>query len=173
MTVHQLLSCSLLVGMLTGYWFLMARGELAEIDAVQAEIRDLHSTLADSELQAARLEDVRAEVDEVSRWLERVQSFYATEGEAPDFLLDVAAALRECDLRPRETSPEPPRDLDPLLQQGIHVVVQGPLENVFAFLHRMEESRPLCRVTELRLQATPSSGEVRADLTVLRLWREA
>ena len=169
---HQLISSLLLIGMLAGYWFLLARGELAEIRTVQAEVRTLRATLSERETAAARFEAVQGEVDEASRWLEQVQEFYATEGTAPEFLLEVAATLRACGLTPRETTPGSVQEGELLSRQGIRVVVQGTLDDVFEFIHRMEEGRPLCRATDMRLEPVQASGEIRAVLTMVRLWRE-
>jgi Tfp pilus assembly protein PilO len=173
MSRHQILSSCLLVGMLAAYWFLLARGQLTEIRGVQGEIRDLRQTLTACEGETALLEQAQTDVDEVSDWLERVQTLYEVDGTTPDFLLEVANVLRACGLTPRETSPSPIRELEPLTQQSIRVVVHGRLDEVFEFLRRIEESRPYCRVTDLRIEPLPVSGEVQADLTMLRLWRES
>jgi len=170
---RQLVSCGLLIVMIASYWFLLARGELAEIRDLRREVDNTRSSLITAEAASARFEEVQRQVDEVQGWIERVRGLYETGEEDPDFLLDIARAMKACGLTPSVTSPGPVEDLDPMTGQSIRLVVEGELGDVFEFVHRMEDSTPLCRVTGLVVEPARSVGGIRADLTLLRLWRKA
>lgn len=170
---RQLVSCGLLLVMIASYWFLLARNELAEIRDLRREVDTVRSSLITADAASTRFEEVQRQVDEVRGWIQRVQGLYETTGEDPDFLLDIARAMKDCGLTPSVTSPGPVQELDPMIGQSIRIVVEGELGDVLEFVHRMEEEAPLCRVTGLVVEPAKSEGEIRADLTLLRLWRKA
>lgn len=172
MNRQQMISSGLLVAMALAYWLLLAKNELAEIRSIKGEVQALRSSLIASEVAITRLEEVQGQVEEVDAWLEQAQAFYEAGEASSDFLLDIARSLKACGLTPSEASPGPVQELEPLTRQSIRIVVEGELGDVFDFLHRMEDSRPLCRVTGLLVEPATSAGEIRANLTLLRLWKE-
>lgn len=173
MSRQQLISICVLAALLGGYWFLLAKGELAEIRGLQGEIRGLHSARYISELQAQQLDEHQARAEEVEAWLELVQRSHTVEGEAPEFPLFVNGVLEACELVVHENTPGPARDHEQLHEQSLELSVEGTPEDLLDFLHRMEGSQPFCRVTRLRLEPALARGQVRAALTLTRMWRVA
>ena len=173
MNRQQMLSNVLLVGLVAAYWLFLGSGNLSQISEVKGEIRALRETLNSCAGDMEQLEAAQAQVGDVSAWLERVQALYAIEGHAPDLLLEIATTMDDCGLGPQDTSPGSIRRREPLTEQKIRVVVHGELTALFEFLRRMEASHPFCRIIELRVEHSTTSGGIRADLTILRLWRRA
>ena len=172
MSRHQLVSICLLTCMLGGYWFLMAKGELAEIDGLEAQIRNLHATQSLSELEAERFDEYQESADEAQGWLDRLEEVHAMEGSASDLLLHVDAELTACGLTALKSVPAGVLEHELLREQSLELLVECDPQSLLEFLRRMEASRPFCRVTELRVDPGMTDGSVRANMVLTRLWRE-
>jgi len=169
---QQVISGVLLIGLLAGYWFTLGKPELREIRGLVTEIRSLQSTQNLQELQATYLQQSQMEVAEVGTWLEEVIGAHTVEDSAQDFLLQTDAELRDCGLTVTESQPGTVFARERLKEQSLELAIEGSPEKLLVFLRRMEQSRPFCRVTELRLQPGEFAEVVRARLVLTRLWRE-
>lgn len=172
MNRRQLLSACLLAGLLGGYWFLLAQGELAQISGLETRIRGLHASQGLSELGAQGLDEYQRTADEAQAWLERVVEAHTAVGAAPELHAQVEAELQACGLAARDSRPGPVTTHERLEEQSLELSVDAEPERLLEFLYRIEESRPFCRVTELRVAPGFPEGHVRASLVLTRLWRE-
>lgn len=168
----RLMSAALLVALLGGYWFTLARGELREIRGLLSDLRSLQSQRSLGELRASYLATSQNETSQVHGWLETVIDSHTVEGAASDFVLQADAELRACGLKVSKTEPSSVFERQELKEQSLEVSVEGSVEDLLAFVRRMEGTRPFCRVTSMRILPQLSNQGISARLVLTRLWRE-
>ncbi len=61
---------------------------------------------------------------------------------------------------------------DNVSEQNLELKLEGRPQDLLVFLRNMEDSRPLCIISDITVEPGNSSELVRASLVLTRLWRE-
>lgn len=164
---YQVLIVVLICGAgLFGLWYLELSDLQTQIDQRTKQIDDLQKTIAASQEQEKRLEQIKKEAMDLQEKLEMLKMVLPLDKETDQIFRAVQQLAADSGLQVTRVGPRAQIDHEVYTEYPIDLEANGPYHTVGAFLDRIRQLPRIVNINALKLQSRASSGDAAASSSV-------
>jgi len=167
-SIRVYVTAACLVVALLAFFFLFIRPQRAVLAAEQDEIQGRRASLQLLEVEAAKLDGARWQLERLERAIDAFEADLPQQGEMDVILREVWVIADAAGLKTQRIKTLKQRRQDAYKVLPIEMKLRGPFEGVYRFLLSLERLPGVTKTQSLQLQTTSGleSGELEAGLVL-------